>query len=274
MQNRYIPKIFINIFTICILLFSVSVYAGNNWVSIGVIGNDLWFVDTNSIACKENSCRVWIKILSRTSAKRSPLESEGHVEYLVDYNCTWLEYRILETTKYDSNGHVTNSAFPTDQKKKYKIQESANKQLHDLVCQKINIQQEQFNTNKKYTEIAKEKEEKNTVQKVKPVKGQESAKQLPSQARVLPKKLAPPQLFTPSKPVFTVQVGAFENVSYAKSLKTLLKKKGYHASIIPTKKKGKLYKVCIEKFSNREKAKTLSEKIRKTEGIQAFVTSW
>jgi hypothetical protein len=79
MQNRYIPKIFINIFTICILLFSVSVYAGNNWVSIGVIGNDLWFVDTNSIACKENSCRVWIKILSRTSAKRSPLESEGHV---------------------------------------------------------------------------------------------------------------------------------------------------------------------------------------------------
>lgn len=274
MQNRYIPKIFINIFTICILLFSVSVYAGNNWVSIGVIGNDLWFVDTNSIACKENSCRVWIKILSRTSAKRSPLESEGHVEYLVDYNCTWLEYRILETTKYDSNGHVTNSAFPTDQKKKYKIQESANKQLHDLVCQKINIQQEQFNTNKKYTEIAKEKEEKNTAHKVKPATGQESAKQLPSRARVLPKKLAPPQHFTPSKPVFTVQVGAFENVSYAKSLKTLLKKKGYHASIIPTKKKGKLYKVCIEKFSDRGKAKALCEKIRESEGYQAFVTTW
>jgi cell division septation protein DedD len=274
MQNRYIPKIFINIFTICILLFSVSVYAGNNWVSIGVIGNDLWFVDTNSIACKENSCRVWIKILSRTSAKRSPLESEGHVEYLVDYNCTWLEYRILETTKYDSNGHVTNSAFPTDQKKKYKIQESANKQLHDLVCQKINLQQEQFNTNKKYTEIAKEKEEKNTVQKVKPATGQGSAKQLPSRARVLPKKLAPPQSFTSSKPVFTVQVGAFENVSYAKSLKTLLKKKGYHASIIPAKKKGKLYRVCIEKFSDREKAKALCEKIKETEGYQAFVTTW
>jgi cell division septation protein DedD len=274
MQNRYIPKIFINIFTICILLFSVSVYAGNNWVSIGVIGNDLWFVDTNSIACKENSCRVWIKILSRTSAKRSPLESEGHVEYLVDYNCTWLEYRILETTKYDSNGHVTNSAFPTDQKKKYKIQESANKQLHDLVCQKITLQQEQFNTNKKYTEIAKEKEEKNTVQKVKPATGQGSAKQLPSRARVLPKKLAPPQSFTSSKPVFTVQVGAFENVYYAKSLKTLLKKKGYHASIIPAKKKGKLYRVCIEKFSDREKAKALCEKIKEIEDYQAFVTTW
>ena len=274
MQNRYIPKIFINIFTICILLFSVSVYAGNNWVSIGVIGNDLWFVDTNSIACKENSCRVWIKILSRTSAKRSPLESEGHVEYLVDYNCTWLEYRILETTKYDSNGHVTNSAFPTDQKKKYKIQESANKQLHDLVCQKINLEKEQFNTNKKNTEIVKEKEEKNTVQKGKPATRPESAKQLSSRARVLPKKLSPPQPFTPSKPVFTVQVGAFENISYAQSLKTALDKKGYHAYIIPTKKKGKLYKVCIEKLSDRKKAKALCEKIKKIEDYQAFVTNW
>ena len=274
MQNRYIPKIFINIFTICILLFSVSVYAGNNWVSIGVIGNDLWFVDTNSIACKENSCRVWIKILSRTSAKRSPLESEGHVEYLVDYNCTWLEYRILETTKYDSNGHVTNSAFPTDQKKKYKIQESANKQLHDLVCQKINLQEEQQKPAQNYTESILKEERKNTLQKGKQEIVKKSSKKLQPQVQVLPKKAISPKSSKTPSAVFTVQAGAFENASYAQSLKTLLDKKGYHAYIIPSKKKGKLYKVCIEKFSDREKAKTLSEKIKKTEGIHAFVTSW
>jgi cell division septation protein DedD len=271
MNNRCNPKIFVYIFIIFILLFSIPVCAENNWVSVGVIGNDLWFVDTNSIACKENSCIVWIKILSRTSAKRLPLGSEGHTESLLDYNCTWLEYRILETIKYGSNGHITNSAFPADQKK-YKIQESVNKQLHDLVCQKINLQKEQQRPVQNYTERVPKEERKDASQSSKQEK--ESSKQFQSQVQVPLKKATPTKSSKTLRAVFTVQIGAFENASYAQSLKTLLDKKGYHAYIIPTKKKRKLYKVCIEKLSDRKKAKALSEKIKETEGYQAFVTSW
>ena len=77
-----------------------------------------------------------------------------------------------------------------------------------------------------------------------------------------------------SKAIFTVQAGAFSNFSHAKSLKRIFNKKGYSAYITsPTKIEGKLYKVCIGKFTKREQAKTLSEKIRNNEGIQTFVTS-
>ena len=88
-----------------------------------------------------------------------------------------------------------------------------------------------------------------------------------------------PQPQTPSgKPsgvIFTVQAGAFRNASYAKAFETRLKEKGYNAYInqSESKKGGKLYKVCIGKFTEREEAKTLSEKIRNSEGIQTVVTS-
>jgi len=40
-----------------------------------------------------------------------------------------------------------------------------------------------------------------------------------------------------------------------------------------SKEGGKLYKVYIGKFTERDEAKTISEKIRNNEGIQTFVTS-
>jgi hypothetical protein len=75
--------------------------------------------------------------------------------------------------------------------------------------------------------------------------------------------------------IFTVQVGAFKNSSYAEALTAWLKEKGYSAYITLSESKegDKLYKVCIGKFIEREKAKTLSEKIRNSEGLQTFVTS-
>jgi hypothetical protein len=75
--------------------------------------------------------------------------------------------------------------------------------------------------------------------------------------------------------IFTVQVGAFKNSSYAETLTAWLKEKGYSAYITlsGSKEGDKLYKVCIGKFIEREKAKTLSEKIRNSEGLQTFVTS-
>jgi hypothetical protein len=88
-----------------------------------------------------------------------------------------------------------------------------------------------------------------------------------------------PQPQTPSgKPsgvIFTVQTGAFRNTSYAKAFETWLKEKGYSAymTLSESKEGEKLYKVYIGKFTEREEAKTLSEKIKNSEGIQTFVTS-
>jgi septal ring-binding cell division protein DamX len=79
-----------------------------------------------------------------------------------------------------------------------------------------------------------------------------------------------------SKLMFTVQVGAFSDAYYAKSLRMRLNRKGYHAytTIAPLEKKGRLYKVWVGKFNNREEAEIVSEKIKKAEGLQTFVTVW
>jgi cell division protein FtsN len=75
------------------------------------------------------------------------------------------------------------------------------------------------------------------------------------------------------KPVFTVQAGAFNDPYNAKSLKTRLNKKGYHAFITTSSsKERRIYKVLVGKFSNRRKAEILSAKIKRAEGLQTFVT--
>jgi cell division septation protein DedD len=131
------------------------------------------------------------------------------------------------------------------------------------------------------------------VQKDETTKEAQSQVSLPtgeaqSQVSVLPKEAVPlredkdekketkeksiqPQ--KPSKPIFTVQAGAFRNAFHAKSLKTMLTKKGYDAYInISRSKKGEvLYKVWIGEFSDREKAETLAAKIKTAESIQTFV---
>lgn len=86
------------------------------------------------------------------------------------------------------------------------------------------------------------------------------------------KSSKPPE---PSKRIFTVQVGAFQNPSYAKAFMTWLREKGYSAYIILSGSKNglKLHKVCIGKFTDRKEAKTFSEKIKNSERLQTFVTS-
>lgn len=84
-----------------------------------------------------------------------------------------------------------------------------------------------------------------------------------------------PQPSKPSMVLFTVQVGAFSDLSHAKAIKRKLVNKGYNAyiTISESKTAGKLYKVCIGKFSDKGKAESLSTKIKKTERLQTFVTS-
>ncbi len=77
----------------------------------------------------------------------------------------------------------------------------------------------------------------------------------------------------PTPTVYTVQVGAFKNVVDADALKKRFEKKGYKTTMAlsKSKKEGELYKIWVGKFSNRKDAEDLSSKIKKTEGLQAFV---
>ncbi|MEW6675668.1 MAG: SPOR domain-containing protein [Nitrospirota bacterium] len=73
---------------------------------------------------------------------------------------------------------------------------------------------------------------------------------------------------------YTVQIGAFRNASDAERLKEKLDRKGYKTYITTseTKKHEKLYKLRTGEFKSRKEAEALSIKIRKAEGLQAFVT--
>jgi DedD protein len=79
---------------------------------------------------------------------------------------------------------------------------------------------------------------------------------------------------SPKKVKYAVQIGAFKNASEADSLKTKFSKKGYKTSIhvSKTKKHEKLYKIMVGEFSNKKEAELLSMKIKKAEGLRAFVT--
>jgi cell division septation protein DedD len=85
----------------------------------------------------------------------------------------------------------------------------------------------------------------------------------------------PTQPQKPSETLYAVQVGAFRNASYAKSLKMILAQKGYYAYILTSKSEleGEFHKVLIGRFSDRADAKNLSKKIFKMENLQTFVTS-
>lgn len=78
---------------------------------------------------------------------------------------------------------------------------------------------------------------------------------------------------TPKARKYTVQAGAFKNVSDANILKERLDKKGYKTYItLETKNHKKLYKVRIGDFAARKEAEILSIKIKKSEGLNTFVT--
>jgi cell division septation protein DedD len=72
----------------------------------------------------------------------------------------------------------------------------------------------------------------------------------------------------------TVQVGAFKNTKDAEALKQRLENRGYKVYIkkSASTKNAKLYKVRIGRFTVREDADALVQKLKKTEGLKAFVT--
>ncbi len=73
---------------------------------------------------------------------------------------------------------------------------------------------------------------------------------------------------------YTVQAGAFKNPVEAESLKGNLEKKGYKPYIVlsETKNHEKIYKVRVGEFSTRKEAELLSLRIKKSDGLNTFVT--
>jgi cell division septation protein DedD len=296
MYRSFRDSTLVSLFVIGLIFLSIPAYAvEHNWVFLGEIEGDLWFVDTNSIACKENFCRTWVKMLSRTTVKRISIDKEEYTKSLHEYNCTWREYSILQTTKYDAHGNAISGASPPESGKKHKVPEPISNTLYDLICKKSSQQKEQQDTEKKYPEQGDEEAQKSAAGNHRTEKKEEPAiqpqiKQPQPQAKLAPEKRPPPEktekvkketrrkpsgIQKRSETMFTVQVGAFKNPSFAKSLRTMLAKKGYTTYITTSesKKEGTLHKVCIGKFSDRKKAESLSEEIKNTEGLQGFITS-
>jgi DedD protein len=82
------------------------------------------------------------------------------------------------------------------------------------------------------------------------------------------------QALKQTKIIYTVQVGAFKNAADADALQKKLGNKGYKTfmALSESRREGALHKVWVGKFSTRKDAEALSMKIKKTEGLHAFVT--
>ena len=271
-------KTSINIFLFSlIILFAIAYAAEDNWVYVSEKEDDLWFVNTDTIMCRGNLCKA--------SVKMQPLSEK--YEYTIEvneYTCTEMKYKTLRTTTYDSSRDTVKSTAPEGQGWNYIVPESISKELYDFVCKKANRQKEKLNTNEKDEEhltvgkLVRNYEAKKVVDSAKQIqlKDPVTTKEVETKsAMVEDKKETSLEPQKPSEAIFTVQVGAFKNASYAEARIAWLKEKGYSAYITlsGSKEREKLHKVCIGKFIEREKAKTLSEKIKNSEGLQTFVTS-
>src|SRR4030042_2041999 len=220
-QKNLLVRILVSLFVIGLIFLSIPAYAvEHNWVFLGEIEGDLWFVDTDSIACKENFCRTWVKMLSRTTVKRISIDKEEYTKSLHEYNCTWREYRILQTTQQD-----TEKKYPEQGNKEAQKSAAGNhrteKKEEPAIQSQIKQPQPQIKSapEKRQPPEKKEKVKKETRKK-------------------------PSGIQKSSETMFTVQVGAFKNPSFAKSLRTMLAKKGYTTYIATSesKKDGTLHK--------------------------------
>ncbi|MEW6570628.1 MAG: SPOR domain-containing protein [Nitrospirota bacterium] len=85
---------------------------------------------------------------------------------------------------------------------------------------------------------------------------------------------ASPQTSQPLWGSFVIQADAFSNINYAQILRKKLEQRGYHTYIrlVETDEKERLFKVLIGKFADRKEAENFSEKIKKVDNLDVFVT--
>ncbi len=74
---------------------------------------------------------------------------------------------------------------------------------------------------------------------------------------------------------YTVQIGAFRNITDAKNLKTRFDKKGYKSFISESanSKSQKIFKVKTGEFREKKEAEVVALRLKKTEGLQTYVTT-
>jgi cell division protein FtsN len=215
--------------------FYVTPYAAEDiWVYISEKDNNLLFIDSNTIICREYICRALVKLPSK--------EQEEYATTLYEYNCTGMQHRIMETTKYDSHRNVMSKSSPTKPEWIEIVPGSIHGELISFVCRRAGLQKKERSMSKKDNE-------------------ETGSKQLLKQDMK-------------NSVITTVQVGAFGIFSNAETLAIKLHKKGYKAYIVYPASEGEkiLYKVCVGHFTDKKKAKTLSEQIRKAEDLETFIT--
>ncbi len=80
---------------------------------------------------------------------------------------------------------------------------------------------------------------------------------------------------TSSSNIYTVQLGALKNAGEAKRLRQEFEKKGYktYVSVTKNKKHEKIYKIRVGEFGEKKEAEILALKLKKAEGLNAFVTT-
>ncbi len=74
--------------------------------------------------------------------------------------------------------------------------------------------------------------------------------------------------------VYTVQLGAFKNETEAENFRTAYDKKGYkpYITVSRNKKNEKIYRIRSGEFRERKSAEILAMKLKKTEGLNTYVT--
>jgi len=221
---------------IIVLMFScVTLYAAEDiWVYISEKDHNLLFIDPDTIICREYICRALVKLPSK--------EQEEYATTLYEYDCTGMQHKILETTKFDSYGNVIERSSPTKPEWIGIVPGSIHGELRSFVCRRAGLQKKERSMSKKDNE-------------------ETDSKQLLKQNMK-------------NSVITTVQVGAFGNFSNAETLAIKLHKKGYKAYIVYPASGGEkiLYRVCVGHFTAKKKAKILSEQIRKVEDLETFIT--
>jgi len=83
-----------------------------------------------------------------------------------------------------------------------------------------------------------------------------------------------PRVSAEAGEVFVVQLGALRSPAEARRLKDRMAKKGYKTAIVSAKGKNgeKIYKIRTGEFRDRKEAEALALKLKKTEGLNTFVT--
>src|SRR4030067_1257675 len=126
-------KSIISILIIVLMFFCVTLHAAEDiWVYISEKDHNLLFIDPDTITCQEYVCRILLKLPST--------EKDEHTITLYEYDCTGMQHKILETTKYDSRGNIMSKSPPIKPDWIEIVPGSIHRELRNFVCRRAGLQ--------------------------------------------------------------------------------------------------------------------------------------